>query len=185
VGGRLHYEVANGDLSWQRTDISLSARKYVGRVSFALHADGGILSGAQLPPQKLYELGGNELLPGYGYKQFVGNRAALFRSFASYRFNVLKQPWRLRRYYLPGLSPGVGTSIQGGWTELSSPAARSSATLLGLKADGTPLSTGTDGVRATAGGGLTFFSDLLHVGAARPIDRSGKWRFVLGFGTAF
>jgi hypothetical protein len=184
-GGRMHYEVANGGLSWQRTDISLSARKYVGPVSFALHADGGILSGAQLPPQKLYELGGNELLPGYSYKQFAGNRAALFRSFASYRFNVLKQPWRLRRYYLPGLSPGIGASIQGGWTELSSPAARASATLLGLKADGTPLSTATDGVRATAGGGLTFFSDLLHVGAARPIDRSGKWKFVLGFGTAF
>ena len=43
----------------------------------------------------------------------------------------------------------------------------------------------TGGVRATAGAGLTFFSDLLHVGIARPIDRKAPLRFVAGFGVAF
>jgi hypothetical protein len=183
-GARLYHETARGDIDWHRTDVSLAARKYLGPISIALHADGGILGG-DAPPQKLFELGGNELLPGYEYKQFAGDRAALFRSYASYRFNLMKRPWRFRRYYVPGLSPGIGASIQGGWSELSSPRARVSALALGTNASGAPLSSPTNGIRATAGGGLTFFSDLLHVGAARPVDKAGRWRFVIGYGAAF
>ncbi|MGH7622912.1 MAG: hypothetical protein ACREMU_11270, partial [Gemmatimonadaceae bacterium] len=56
---------------------------------------------------------------------------------------------------------------------------------LGLAADGTPLSTATDGVRATIGTGLTLFSDLVHIGVARPVDRPAHWRFVLGLGAIF
>jgi hypothetical protein len=43
----------------------------------------------------------------------------------------------------------------------------------------------TNGVRATAGIGVTAFSDLLHVGIARAVDRRAPLRFVAGFGTAF
>jgi hypothetical protein len=32
---------------------------------------------------------------------------------------------------------------------------------------------------------VTAFSDLVHVGVARPIDRRSPLRFVMGFGTAF
>jgi hypothetical protein len=185
IGARLHHEVASGDIAWQRTELSLASRRYLGPISLALHADGGLVVGAHPPPQQLFELGGNELLPGYEYKQFAGDRAALFRAYSSYRFNLLKRPIRFRNFYIPGVSPGIGASIQGGWTESSSPAAREAVRALGVDANGVPLSTSTGGVRATAGGGLTFFSDLLHVGAARPIDRPASWRFVFGFGTAF
>jgi hypothetical protein len=43
----------------------------------------------------------------------------------------------------------------------------------------------THGMRATVGAGLTFFSDILHVGLARPVDRPAPLRFVAGFGAAF
>jgi hypothetical protein len=32
---------------------------------------------------------------------------------------------------------------------------------------------------------MSFFSALLHVGMARPIDHSAHWRLVVGFGTLF
>lgn len=186
IGGHFHHEVASGDLNWQRTELGLAARHYLGPVALALHADGGVLFGSStLPPQQLFELGGFEQLPGYAYKQFAGDRAALFRGFASYRFNVWKRPIRLRNFYLPGVSPGIATSLQGGWTELSSAASRAAVLALGRDANGATLSTATNGVRATAGGGLTFFGDILHVGVARPIDHPAPWKFVLGLGAQF
>jgi hypothetical protein len=185
LGAHAHYEAASGDLAWQRLELRLSARRYWGPVSFAGHADGGLLLGGNPPPQQLFELGGNELLPGYAYKQFAGDRAALLRSFASYRFGIWQKPVHfIRNYYLPGLSPGVAASIQGGWSEISTPGALAAVRELGV-VNGDPVSTATNGIRATAGGGLTFFSDLLHVGLARPIDRPAPWRLVVGFGAMF
>ena len=184
-GARLHHEAGAGTLAWQRTDVSLGVRKYVGDLSLALHAEGGLLLGSHPPPQQLFELGGTETLPGYVYKEFAGDRAALFRAFSSYRFNLLKRPIHIRNFYVPGVSPGLGASIQGGWTDISSAGAAESVRALGVNADGTPVSAATHGVRATAGGGLTLFSDLIHLGLARPIDHPARWRFVAGFGTAF
>ncbi|HEY9230139.1 MAG TPA: hypothetical protein VIP11_26035, partial [Gemmatimonadaceae bacterium] len=185
IGLRLHHEAAAGDLDWQRTELSLSARKYLGRVSIAAHADGGIVWGANPPPQTLFELGGNELLPGYKYKQFAGDRAVLLRTFASYRFDIWKRPIPfVRNFYLPAINPGFAVSAQGGWTELSSDGARAAVRQFGL-VNGELVSEPTNGMRATVGGGITIFSDLVHLGVARPVDRPAKWRFVAGFGTAF
>jgi hypothetical protein len=185
VGLRAHYEAASGDLDWQRIELGLSARRYVGPVSLSAHADGGLLLGANPPPQQLFELGGSEALPGYDYKQFAGDRAALFRTFASYRFRVLERPIHfLRNYVLPGFSPGLALSAQGGWTEISSAGAARAVNQLGAGST-TPVSEATGGVRATAGAGLTFFSDVLHIGVARPVDRAAPWKFVFGVGAAF
>ena len=186
LGARLSVDAARGDLTWQRLEASLSARRYLGPVSIAAHADGGMVFGSRLPPQQLFEIGGNETLIGYDFKQFAGDRAALFRSYASYRFNLWQRPRRVwRDYLIPGLSPGIGLSAEGGWAEISSPAGALAVRELGLRPDGTPVSTATDGVRATVGAGLTFFSDLLHVGVARPVDRAARWRLVFGFGAIF
>jgi hypothetical protein len=185
VGARLRYEVASGDLDWQRAELALSARRYLGPVSLAIHADGGVVLGSTPPPQRLFELGGNETLPGYEYKQFVGDRAALFRTFASYRFNIWTRPVRLvRNFFIPGLGPGLAVSAHGGWSELSSAGAIAAATQLG-SVNGIPVSQVTHGIRATAGGGITLFSDLIHFGVARPVDRPAPWKFVAGFGRAF
>ncbi|MEP6491609.1 MAG: hypothetical protein ABJF01_02945 [bacterium] len=184
VGVRVHYEVASGDLDWQRVELGLSARQYLGPFSLAAHADGGMVLGSRPPPQQLFELGGDQSLPGYTYKQFVGDRAALFRLFGTYRFNVWQRPIRfVRGFYLPGLSPGMGLSAQGGWTELSSVGATIAAQA--LSTTGLPVSEPTHGMRATVGGGLTLFSDIVHIGVARPVDRPAPWKFVAGFGATF
>lgn len=184
-GGRLHYEIGEGDIDWQRIEASVSARQYWGPVSVAAHADGGLLLGDRPPPQQLFELGGNGLLPGYDYKQFAGDRAVLFRTFASYRFKVLEKPmYFIRNYYIPGLSPGLAASIQGGWTGVSSTGAAEAVRELGV-ANGVPVSQASNGVRATVGGGITLFSDILHLGVARPVDHGAPWRFVFGVGATF
>ena len=184
VGGRLHVESGRGDLDWTRTEVELSARKYIGQYSFAAQADGGLVTGGVPPPQKLFELGGNESLPGYDYKEFVGDRAALFRTFASYRFGIWQRPQRFwRSYMMPGVSPGIAASIQGGWTELSSAGAALAASRLANGA--VPVPRATNGMRATMGAGLTFFSDVVHIGVAQPVDRAAHLRFVAGIGTAF
>ncbi len=186
VGARAHYEYGTGDLDWQRAEIGLSAREYAGPVSLAAHVDLGAVLGDHPPPQQLFELGGNEALPGYQYKQFAGDRAALFRTFADYRFGLWEKPIPIfRGILIPGLSPGVVASVQGGWTEISSAGAALSVRELGVDDTGSSLSVATNGIRATAGAGLSFFSDIMHVGVARPIDHAAPWRLVLGFGTIF
>ena len=185
IGVRLHAEGGRGDLDWTRFELEVAARRYLGPISIGVQASGGVVIADAPPPQQLFELGGDASLPGYGYKQFAGDRAALFQTFASYRFGVWQRPRRIwRNFLIPGVSPGVAGSVQGGWTELSSVGAIASATR--LAAAGAPTIPGsTNGARATVGAGVTFFSDILHIGLARPVDRSARLRFVAGFGTAF
>jgi len=185
IGARLRVDAANGDLDWTRAEVRLSARKYFGPLSVVTEANGGALFGATPPPQRLFELGGDVSLPGYDYKQFVGDRAALFRVLSSYRLGLWDRPIRAwRNIFLPGIAPGIAVSVQGAWSELSSAGAVTAATAL-TAGTSLPAPKPTGGVRATAGAGLTFFSDLLHVGVARPIDRRAPLRFVGGFGAAF
>lgn len=186
IGARLWLETGEGQLTWQRVELSLSARRYWGPLSLAGHADAGMVNGSPIPPQQLFEIGGNGTLDGYDYKQFAGDRAALFRGFATYSFRVWRRPWRIwRNYLVPGIGPGLALSAEGGWTDISSANAQLAVQRLGTNANGTPVSTATDGVRATVGSGLTFFSDLLHIGVARPVDRPAPLRLVIGFGAVF
>ena len=184
VGARVHFEGGSGDLDWTRAEVELFARKYLGPISLAASASGGLLVSAEPAPQKLFELGGAESLPGYEYKQFAGDRAALFRLFTSYRFGIWQRPRHVwRNYLIPGVSPGIAASVQGGWTELSSSAALIAARRLVSSAQQIPEAT--NGARATVGAGLTLLSDVLHFGLARPVDRAAPLRFVAGFGAAF
>ena len=112
LGGRLHLESGRGDLDGTRADNKHTVRKYIGPYTFAAQADGGLVAGTDPPPQQLFELGGDESLPGYDYKEFAGDRAALFRTFASYRFGIWQRPQRFwRNYMIPGISPGIAASV--------------------------------------------------------------------------
>ena len=186
IGARLHYEAGRGTLNWQRTELSASGREYYGPVALSVEAQGGVVAGTVIPPQTLFELGGSAGLPGYEYKEFAGDRAALFRGYVSYTLPVWRAPRRVwRNLYLPGLAPGFATGIQGGWTEISSDAARVAVSGLGASWNSTPISRATGGIRATAGLGLTLFSGIAHVGVARPIDHPAPWKVVAGFGPSF
>ena len=179
-GARLHQEVAHGGISWQRTELSLSAREYIGPVTLALHGDGGLVTGSAIPPQQLFELGGTGTLPGYAYKEFAGDRAALIRSYASYTLPLWREPVRVwRNILVPGVSPGFAVGFGGGWTDISSAAAAASVASLGAPA------RASGGLRATAGGGLTFFGGNLHVGVARALDAGERWKLAVGFGQEF
>jgi hypothetical protein len=185
------YELATGQLSWQRAELTLAARKNLSDLVIAGRAQGGVVVGKALPPQQLFELGGVSALPGYQYKAFAGDRAAVAGMLASYTFPVLRRPWRVvRSLVLPGVSPGIAAGVQGGWTEASTNGARVAMRRLdpvvpftcdSISPCAPPLSTPTNGVRATADLRLTFFSGLVGVGIARPIDHAAPWRFAFRF----
>jgi len=181
VGARLHLEAGSGDIDWRRAELTVAGRRYYGPIALSAEAQGGAVFGSVIPPQQLFELGGNAGLSGYDYKQFAGDRAALFRSYASYQFPLWRAPTRIRNFVLPGVSPGLAVGLQGGWTELSSNAARVAARSLGVLS--TPVAS--DGMRATIGAGITLFNGSVHIGAARPIDQPAPWKLAIGLGPLF
>jgi hypothetical protein len=91
----------------------------------------------------------------------------------------------LRSFVIPGVGPGFAAGVQGGWTELASQASRDAAALLGNPWSPEPVGRATEGIRATFGGGITFFSGALTLGAARPIDRQAPWRWTVALGRPF
>ena len=186
VGARLHYEIGRGDLEWQRAEVLLAGRKYLGPFVLSVQGDAGAVWGAVIPPQQLFEVGGSGTLSGYDYKEFAGDRAALLRGDVSYAFPIWRMPRRLwRTLFVPGLGPGIAAGLQGGWTSLTNDAARASVNSLGASWSTTPVSRPTDGFLATFAIGLTFFSEAAHIGIARPIDHKAPWRFVGGLGHSF
>lgn len=192
VGALLMYERGDGDLEWQRWEGRVDARRIWRAITVASRLDAGTIIGAA-PPQRLYELGDREGLPGYRYKEFGGNQAAVLRGLVMYTTPWLRSPARFwRSLYLPGLSPAISIGAQGGWTGLSGSGARASLALLGAENDPAtraPVpSTGlvapvlTRGIRSTVDARLRFFGGALSVGIARPVDHGAKWKVVFGVG---
>ncbi len=188
-GGRAYYERGDGDLHYQRVELRGAMRWNRGRVTMAARADAGQIFGRVIPPQQLFELGSSEALPGYGYKEFGGNRAGLLRGLVMYRLNRWTAPVRLTtRLWLPSPSPALAFGVQAGWTDVSTSAARVAMAGLGGIKDSTllatwlPASRPSDGVRATVTGGVRFFGGAVGVLLARPLDQGGKWRVALTLG---
>jgi hypothetical protein len=195
VGGQLSVEHATGDLSFARLDARVVARRNRGPWTAALRADAGLLWGDSLPPQQLYEVGrNNQGLPGYRYKEFVGDRALVARGLVTRRLPVLQAPIPLGRLLLPGVSPALAAGVQTAWTTLSSAAAASANLRLGVvplaRSDsarataepGRPAAGETDGLRASLRLGLRLFGGSVGVGVARPLGRRGPWKFRFEFG---
>lgn len=184
VGARLLYELAAGDLDWTRVEARVAARSYWHGLVFATRVDAGALFGDVPPPQLVYELGGARDLPAYEYKEFGGDRAVAGRGLVAYHFPVARSPVRIRSIVFPGLSPGIGVGIHGGWTGVASDAGRTA--LLALGGDGgTPLSRPSDRVRATADVRLTLLSGTIGLGLSSPLDRPARWLPFFVWGAAF
>jgi hypothetical protein len=188
VGALLSYERGDGELDWQRVEARVVARHIVGHWTYSGRLDGGILFADNPPPQQLVELGSTQGLPGYDYKEFAGDRAALARSMVMYNLPWRGSPIRIwRRFYLPSPSPALSAGVQSGWTEASSAAALASIRRLHSRANppkplGVPYASPTDGVRTTVDLTLRFFGGAAGLGVARPVDRHEKWRFVFQLG---
>ncbi len=190
VGARIQYERADGGLRWQRLELRLAARRELGPFQIYARGDAGTLLGTPVP-QALFELGGNEGLTAYGYKEFAGDNAALARVVIGYTFPFLRAPMRFPgQFIVPGIAPGVAAGVHAGWTEISNAAAQRALVELGTKVDPAtgltvPISRPTDGVRTTAEFLLTFFNGALAVGVARPIDTQGPWKWTARMGQGF
>ena len=190
VGFSLSYDRTDGDLRWQRLEARTAARREIGPFQLYARGDVGTLLGTPAP-QVMFELGGDLGLSGYDYKEFAGDRAALVRAVLGYTLPILRAPIRLpNALVLPGLAPGVAAGIHGGWTEISSDAARQALLELGTRMDPesqlpVPLSTATGGMRASAEFLVTFFSGAVALGVTRPVDQAGRWKFTGRIGQGF
>lgn len=190
IGALVQGEAAAGDIAWRRAEARLVARRGLGPFIFALRADAGIVSGDSIPPQQLFELGENQNLPGYGYKEFAGNQAAVIRGLGMYPLPFWRAPVRLGRWVLPSVAPMISFGAQGGWASATSEAARSAIVRLGTVSDsvldkpgrgeGAPVSRPTDGFKSSIDFRLRFFGGALSAGIARATDHHQAWRFVLG-----
>ena len=183
-GAALSYLRGDGQLNFQRVEVRVSARTYARRWTFASRFDAGAVLGSP-PPQQLFEFGSTEGLPGYGYKQFAGNQAALLRGLAMYQLNILSAPVRLTEFILlPALAPALAVSLQSGWTGASSAAARESILRLGGTAQ-SPVSTVTGGARSTVAVGVRFLGGAVGLSLARALDHADRWRGQLSFGQLY
>jgi hypothetical protein len=190
IGGRLYYERADGTVYWQRLELRLAVRREVGPFQLYARGDGGTLLGKPAP-QVLFEIGGDEGLTAYSYKEFAGDNAALGRAVLGYTFPFLRAPIRLpSRLIVPGLAPGVAAGIHAGWSEISNAAAQRALLELGTTVDSAtglpvPVSQPTNGVRASAEFLFTLFNGAAAMGVTRVIDRRGPWKFTARIGQGF
>jgi len=156
------------------TSSRTAARANPGSFIVASRLDFGVAS-PEAPPQQFFELGQQQNLPGYGYKQFAGDQAAVWRSWLSYSLPVWRAPiYVTDRLWLPPAAPALALGVQAGWTRASTATAAATVTQLGSEATGDP--------RASASLTLRMFGGAIGVGVARPIGQAGKLRWVVEFG---
>lgn len=174
LGARFYYERADGELDYQRAEARLTLRTNQGPLSLGARLDLG-LTDPEAPPQQLFELGQNQNLPGYDYKEFAGDQAAVFRALALWRLPFLGAPVRLtNRLWLPPVAPSVAFSVQSGWSRASTPSALATIGLLGSVPTGHP--------RTTVSLSMRFLGGAIGVGIAKPVDTPAPARFILEFG---
>jgi hypothetical protein len=171
VGLRLAWEGATGDLDWQRIETGLSARRMFGRFTFAVRGDAGIVLSDSTPPQAMFELGTVADLPGFEHKAFTGDRAALGRFGVMYTLPIFNAPIRMGSLWLPAPAPAPSVGVQVGWTDATDET-RAIMERFGWQT--------SDGARAAIDLRMRFFGGSVSIGAARPLDSGGKWRFVWG-----
>lgn len=121
------------------------------------------LAGGDLPAQRLFLVGGRGTLPGYAFRQWGGDRVALWQGEVS---RAVVSPWVRVRV--------LGAAA---WTDLAGPGA-AAATRFGV--------LDTPGVRTSAGVGLGLFYDLLRVEVVRGLEgpraddpRGGEWELLV------
>ena len=116
-----------------------------------LHASAGLVTD-EAPAQSLFLLGGRETLPGYGYRDFVGNRFWLMRADGTF---PLRSPWVSLHIF-----GGIGATYLDARVVPSDWKARDS-----------------DGLRATVGAGLALGWDVLRFDVGRGLH-DGKWELI-------
>jgi hypothetical protein len=200
IGFRGEIEAGSGDLDYTRVEGRLVLRKSLAPFFFIARLHAGAVFATDPPPQQLFELGGPAGLPGYEYKEFAGDRAALLRVRMSYPLPLLALPIRIGSgITLPSLAPAISIGFQGGFTDAHTTGGLAAIRALGDKYDdktgelvtdpvtGEPLpaAIATDRVRSSVDVRIGVFGDALAVGLARALESGRKTKFVLAFGRQF
>lgn len=173
-GARAYYERGDGDLDYQRAELRLTARTNRGPFSLGARLDAG-LTAPTAPPQQFFELGKNQNLPGYDYKEFAGDQAVVVRAMAIYGLPFLGAPVRLSdRFWLPPIAPALALSVQSGWTRASTSGALSTVTALGSVPTGHPRTSVSLTLRVI-GGSIGF-------GVAHTLDHPERARWIVELG---
>ncbi|MBK9976503.1 MAG: hypothetical protein IPP20_01010 [Gemmatimonadetes bacterium] len=190
VGAFASAEVAQGELRYTRLEGRVMARRNAGPLTLAARGDVGTLLGSAPPPQQLFELGNNQNLAGYDYKEFAGTDAAVVRALVMYRLGALRAPIRVGRWFVPAPSPALSAGVQSGWTQVRGEGGALAMrelvrdTLpdyLSIASPETLRSRETDGVRTSVTLGMRFFGGAVGVGMARAVDRKASWKLVFEF----
>jgi hypothetical protein len=200
VGGRLIYEGGIGGLNYQRVEARVIARHDFTNLFLTVRGHVGFTFGDSIPPQQLYELGGAVQLPGFDYKQFAGNQAALLRVRLTRPFPFWQTPLVVGNgVAVPALTPSVSVGFQGAWTWISNANAQRSVNDLGFAFDdrtdqvivdpdtGLPLpaSVATAGLQSSIDVRVGFFNDALALGAAQALTRDGHFAIFVAVGRQF
>lgn len=163
---RLDAEIGAFDGSYYfRPVVSLGLRRSSEDLSreLVLGATAGAVT-AEAPSQRMFLIGGTGTLPGYPFRSFLGRRYVLVDALLT--ASVI-DPWlRVRAVGAIGATGGLPEP---------EPAVDGSA-----RAWQTWNVRGTDGLRASAGGGVSLFWDVIRADVVRGIN-GGDWRLVLTF----
>ena len=185
---RAMIERGDGHLTYTRTEARVTMRQERGPFTMLARADAGVVTGARIPPQQLFELGRFQNLPGYGDKVFAGSRSAVARASLQYTGPWFRRPIRLtQRLWLPAPAPGLSLGVQSGWADAPTSAARDAMRRLDTRPPNplalyAPLVSTTGRVRATVTAGVRLFGNGLFLGASRAVDQVAPWRALVGFG---
>jgi hypothetical protein len=197
IGFKAEFENGTGDLDYTRLEGRIVVRKSFNRVFFIAKLHGAALLSDNPPPQQLFEMGGPVGLPGYEYKEFAGNRAALFRVRLTYPLTMLDAPLRIGSIVLPSIAPAISLGYQSGFAKATTPAARAAVRALGdfqnrdgtvaVDSAGNPLPASVPSTRPVGSLDIRvgFFGDALAVGFARAIQRGRGTKLIIAFGRQF
>ena len=175
LGASVVFERGDGNLDWQRSQFQGFAQQMLGRFIFAARADAAVVNGDDIPVQQLLEVGGNEGLPGYEYKEFAGTQAVVTRTTVAFLMPVLEQPLRVGRLVLPAIGPQLQVGLFGGVTSAPGTAGQQLRQLEWKT---------TEGWRGTLDMRVRFFGGAFSLGMSRPVDHRGPWKFAFGVGGA-
>lgn len=129
--------------AWRRSADNRSGLRLDGAAGIAL---------GEVPPQRLFLIGGPATIPGHRHRAFGGDRFALIGAEAHHQ---IAAPWLTLRL--------IGAA---GWADNTRP-----------YPEGWQLDP-TDGVRAGVGAGVGIFYDILRIDLAHGV-RGGGWQWIL------